>query len=132
LSAPAKAKLPGSDKAGNRKPRGPNRLSQSIKDAIEGAFRAAGGQDYLLRVARKRPDVFLGLLGKIIPAETRTTILAAYEAMPMRVVVEDRPDAIPALGASPAVLEAFPVGVETQPARPAKTVPVPSETDADF
>lgn len=73
-----------------KRPRGPNRITSSLKDAIEGAFRDAGGREYLVRVAKRRPDVFLALVAKIIPQETRTTLLASYQAMPMPVTVEER------------------------------------------
>lgn len=87
-------------KRGPGRPRGPSRQTQSLKDAIEGAFRDAGGREYLVRVAKRRPDVFLALVAKIIPQETRTTLLASYQAMPMPVTVEER-NALPAPANAP-------------------------------
>lgn len=84
-----------SPKRGPGRPRGPSRTTQSLRDAIEGAFRDAGGREYLVRVAKRRPDVFLALVAKIIPQETRTTLMASYLAMPAPVTVEER-DALPA------------------------------------
>lgn len=98
-----------------------------MREAIEGAFRAAGGQEYLTRVARRRPDVFLALLSKIIPQETRMTVLAAYGAVPMPVVVEEREPAIAAPAAAPAVLEGVLTGVATLPAP--DLIPMPVDRD---
>lgn len=75
--------------------RGAGRRTFAIREAIERAFREVGGHEYLVRVAKKRPDVFCALVQKLIPQETRSTILAAYQAMPMPVVTEER-DALPA------------------------------------
>lgn len=53
-----------------------------------------GGRHYLARVAKRRPDVFLALVGKILPAETKLSILAQFQALPLPVPVEER-EAIP-------------------------------------
>lgn len=87
----------------SHKKRGPNRITQSLRDAIEGAFRDAGGREYLVRVAKRRPDVFLALVAKIIPQETRTTLMASYLAMPAPVTVEER-DALPAPANAPLLI----------------------------
>ena len=89
------------------------RQTFAIREAIERAFREVGGHDYLVRVAKKRPDVFCALVQKLIPQETRSTILAAYQAMPMPVVTEER-DALPA--PSNAVLAKYEVLSITGPA----------------
>ena len=68
-------------------------VSGGIRECIENAFHEAGGRDYLVWVARRRPDVFLQLLARIIPSEARIAVLHGYQAMP--VPVEQR-DAIPA------------------------------------
>ena len=39
----------------------------TLKQMIEGAFVEAGGQKYLVRLAKKRPDLFLPLLGLVLP-----------------------------------------------------------------
>ena len=93
-------------RAGYRKP-GPNKLSRDIRETIKNAFYGAGGRRYLERVAVKRPDVFLALVGKIVPTETRVNVLASYQGIPVQ--VEDR-DSVPVLSAAPgtsgAVLDA--------------------------
>ena len=64
-------------------------VSGDLRECIENAFHEAGGRDYLVWVARRRPDVFLQLVGKIIPTEARLTVLAGYQAMPVPVEVRD-------------------------------------------
>jgi hypothetical protein len=44
-----------------------NRHTAALKDCILAAFEEAGGKDYLLKVARTKPEVFCGLLSKILP-----------------------------------------------------------------
>lgn len=64
-------------------------VTGDLRECIENAFHEAGGRDYLVWVARRRPDVFLQLVGKIIPTEARLTVLAGYQAMPVPVEVRD-------------------------------------------
>ncbi len=60
----------GGRRPGAGRPAGvPNKLSAGIKDAINNAFVAVGGERYLEKVARENPAVFCGLLGKILPTE---------------------------------------------------------------
>ena len=81
-----------------RKPGSPNKFTQDIRETIKAAFYGAGGRRYLERVAVKRPDVFLALVGKVVPTETRVNVLASYQGIPVQ--VEDR-DSLPALVAAP-------------------------------
>lgn len=62
-----------------------NKISQDLRAVIEAAFHKAGGRDYLVKVAHQRPDVFLALVGKIIPQETRLSVMASYQALPIPV-----------------------------------------------
>lgn len=72
------------------RPKGaPNKLTRDLRATIEQAFHKAGGRDYLVRVAKSRPDVFLALVGKIIPQETRVSLMASYQAMPIPVEARD-------------------------------------------
>lgn len=72
-----------------RPPGRANRITRDLRQVIEQAFHKAGGRDYLVKVAHKRPDVFLALVGKIIPQETRVSLLASYQAMPIPVEARD-------------------------------------------
>ena len=72
------------------RPKGsPNRITQDLRESILQAYHKAGARDYLVGVARKRPDVFCALLGKIIPQETRLSVMASYQAMPIPVEQRD-------------------------------------------
>ena len=75
--------------ARRRGERGPNKITRDLRQVIEQAFHKAGGRDYLVKVAHKRPDVFLALVGKIIPQETRVSLLANYQAMPIPIEARD-------------------------------------------
>lgn len=107
-----------------RPPGRANKITRDLREIIEQAFHKAGGRDYLVRVAQRRPDVFLALLGKIIPQETRLSVLASYQAMP--IPVEQR-DALPqiAVEASPVVLDGVFTAIEAPipraPATPTRT-----------
>lgn len=76
-----------------------------VREMLENALHECGGRNYLVWVAQRRPDVFCQLIGKIIPSESRLTVLAGYQAMPVPVEVRE---AIPALIESAAVLEQAP------------------------
>lgn len=91
-------------------------LTGDIRECIENAFHAAGGRNYLVWVAQRRPDVFLALVGKIIPSEARLTVLAGYQAMP--VPVEAR-EPIPGLIAAPEPSPAVLAGPSQDPIGPA-------------
>jgi hypothetical protein len=69
-----------------------------VREMLENALHECGGRDYLVWVARRRPDVFCQLVGKIIPTEARLTVMAGYQAMPVPVEVRE---AIPGLIAAP-------------------------------
>lgn len=67
------AKKPGTtqkrEKTGGRKAGTPNKLTRELKDAILNAFEKVGGEDYLVKVAKKNPAVFCQLLGKVLPIQ---------------------------------------------------------------
>ena len=54
------------------RPKGtPNKVTAAVKDAILHAFDKAGGEDYLVEVAKDDPRTFCTLLGKVLPMETK-------------------------------------------------------------
>lgn len=60
---------------GPGRPKGvPNKLTATIKEAIEVAFHGVGGAEYLMRQAEENPQAFMTLLGKIIPAQVQNEI----------------------------------------------------------
>ena len=52
-----------------RKPGSQNKVTVELKQMIEGALLEAGGQKYLLNLARKRPEVFVPLLARLLPKQ---------------------------------------------------------------
>lgn len=111
-----------------RPPGRANKITRDLREIIEQAFHKAGGRDYLVRVAQRRPDVFLALLGKIIPQETRLSVLASYQAMP--IPVEQR-DALPqiAVEASPAVLDGVFTAIDAPMPNKVATPKAPANAD---
>ena len=57
------------ERRGGRKAGTPNKLTRSIKEAIEVAFDQVGGAKYLARMAEEQPTAFLTLLGKAMPTQ---------------------------------------------------------------
>lgn len=56
--------------AGKGRPKGSvNKLTKTIKEAIEAAFDKVGGADYLARMAEDQPTAFMALLGKVLPTQ---------------------------------------------------------------
>ena len=52
-----------------RKPGTPNKFTVELKAMIEGALEEVGGQKYLVGLARKSPEIFVHLLGKLLPKQ---------------------------------------------------------------
>ena len=72
--------------AGPGRPRGiPNKVTQSVKEAIERAFEKLGGQEYLVHVGRTDPRTFCALLSKLLPTKLANAdgspILSALTAL---------------------------------------------------
>lgn len=58
--------------SGNPKGRTPgiqNKIPTSVKEATFEAFKELGGVDYLIKIAKERPQLFMPLLAKIVPIE---------------------------------------------------------------
>jgi hypothetical protein len=70
----ATGRKPGTPKTGGRQKGTPNKLTLSIKQAIEEAFNGVGGAAYLMEQAQQNPQAFLTLLGKIIPAQVQADV----------------------------------------------------------
>jgi hypothetical protein len=66
---PEKSKRGGA-RPGAGRPKGvPNKLTRTIKEAIEAAFEQVGGHEYLARMAEDQPTAFMALLGKAMPTQ---------------------------------------------------------------
>ena len=55
------------EKRQNQGKRGPNKVTQALKDMILGALDNLGGQEYLQRQGEENPVAFMTLLGKVLP-----------------------------------------------------------------
>ena len=66
----------------------PNKLTASIKDAIEHAFDELGGASYLVHVGRNDPRTFCALLSKLLP-----TKLANADGSPLLAALTELTDA---------------------------------------
>lgn len=56
--------------AGPGRPKGiPNKITLSVRDAIENAFQELGGMSYLVHVGRNDPRTFCALLSKLLPTK---------------------------------------------------------------
>ena len=66
----------------------PNKLTVSIKDAIEHAFDELGGASYLVHVGKQDPRTFCALLGKLLP-----TKLANADGSPLLAALTELTDA---------------------------------------
>ena len=69
-----RGRKPGTPKTGGRKKGTSNKLTRSIKEAIEEAFEKAGGAEYLLRQSDENPQAFMSLLAKILPSQVQNQI----------------------------------------------------------
>jgi hypothetical protein len=66
----------------------PNKLTLSIREAIEHAFDELGGTSYLVHVGRTDPRTFCSLLGKLLP-----TKLANADGSPLLAALTELTDA---------------------------------------
>jgi hypothetical protein len=70
--------------AGKGRPKGAsNKLTRTVKEAIEAAFSKVGGADYLARMAEEQPVAFMSLLGKILPTQIDANLTGAVGLLPM-------------------------------------------------
>lgn len=61
--------------AGKGRPKGvPNKFTGQIKDMVRQALDEAGGVEYLKEQATVSPVAFLGLVGKLLPAEINAKV----------------------------------------------------------
>lgn len=67
-SNPNRGSKPG-ERRGGRQKGTPNKLTRTIKEAIEASFEQVGGADYLARMALEQPTAYMTLLGKVLPTQ---------------------------------------------------------------
>jgi hypothetical protein len=57
------------------RPKGsPNKITQTIRDAILQSFDIVGGPKYLAKMAIEQPAAYLGLLGKVLPTQVKMEV----------------------------------------------------------
>jgi hypothetical protein len=57
------------------RPKGiPNKLTQTVRDAILESFDMAGGSQYLAKMAIEQPVAYLSLLGKVLPTQVKMEV----------------------------------------------------------
>lgn len=75
--------------AGPGRPKGlPNKLTVSVKEAVENAFNELGGMSYLVHVGKTDPRTFCALLSKLLP-----TKLANADGSPLLAALTELTDA---------------------------------------
>ena len=75
--------------AGPGRPPGiPNKMAQSVKEAVENAFTELGGMSYLVHVGKTDPRTFCALLSKLLP-----TKLANADGSPLLAALTELTDA---------------------------------------
>ena len=88
----------------------PNRTTQNIKEAIEGAFDKLGGVDYLVHVGRKDPRTFCALLSRLLP-----TKLASADGSPLLAALTELTDAQLEARTARALADAQRLGIAAHP-----------------
>lgn len=63
-----------------------NKLTRTIKEAIEVAFEEVGGAKYLAKMANEKPAAFMTLLGKILPTQVDATLTGNLGLLPGAIV----------------------------------------------
>lgn len=71
------ARPKGQPKLGGRQKGTPNKITQTIKEALEASFNQVGGAAYLAEMARKEPKAYMAMLGKAMPQQINANVQAA-------------------------------------------------------
>ena len=66
----------GTPRTGGRVKGTPNKLTRTIKEAIEASFDKVGGADYLAKMAYEQPSAYMSLLGKVLPTQIEGSMTA--------------------------------------------------------
>lgn len=75
--------------AGKGRPKGSvNKMTRTIKAAIEEAFVRVGGAEYLAKMAVQQPAAFMTLLGKVLPTQMEVSNPDGSMKPPTRIVIE--------------------------------------------
>lgn len=73
------------ERRGGRKAGTPNKLTVTVKTAIETAFTQVGGAEYLVRMADAQPQAFMTLLGKVLPTQINANVSGELGLLPSKI-----------------------------------------------
>ena len=59
----------------------PNKVNAEVKAMVEGALSDLGGQKWLVKAAKKHPQAFMTLVGKLIPRDLNVNAKHQFETM---------------------------------------------------
>lgn len=71
-----------------------NRIPASVKEMVLEALRNVGGDEYLERQAVENPAAFLGLIGKLLPADIKVDTQPTF-VLVNAIPLEDDPKPLP-------------------------------------
>lgn len=113
--------------AGPGRPAGmPNKVTQSVKEAIERAFDELGGTSYLVHVGRKDPRTFCALLSRLLP-----TKLANADGSPLLAALTELTDAQLEARTARALADAQRAGLMSPPGAAIEVQAVPVSVDVE-
>jgi hypothetical protein len=78
---PAKGTRPSGRKKGT-----PNKLTATVKEAVERAFDEVGGVAYLVRMAHEEPKAFMALLAKVMPTKIEADVSVTVRELEQRLL----------------------------------------------
>jgi hypothetical protein len=81
IGTPGPGRPKGTPKTGGRQQGTPNKIAANIKAGILAAYEQAGGEEYLLQVAKTDPRTFCTLLGKVLPTQIEASDTGGFEQM---------------------------------------------------
>ena len=78
---PAKGTRPGGRKKGT-----PNKITATVKEAVEKAFDEVGGVEYLVKMAHQEPKAFMALLAKVMPTKIEADVSVTVQELEQRLL----------------------------------------------
>lgn len=80
-------------RAGMGRPKGAvNKVTKTLREAIESSFEKVGGTDYLVKMAHEQPASYMTLLGKVLPAHMNIKAETGKFELIVKRANADKPD----------------------------------------